>query len=75
MPPGTPEPLAELAASGLEYVRKVLAGEVLPDPTALKAAKMARDEVCGPIAQKVEASLTVSFAQLVEQSIAEGGGG
>jgi hypothetical protein len=59
VPDGAPAPLADLAGEALEVVASVLRGEVYDAQAAqvrLKAAAMAREEVCGPIKQRVEHS-------------------
>jgi hypothetical protein len=75
VPEGTAPELAELADDALALIATTLR-EPIYDPQValakLKLAQAARAEVCGPIAQKHEHTVAVSFAQLVEQSIAEG---
>jgi hypothetical protein len=60
--------LADVAGEALEQVVKVMQGKYLfAGGTILGAAKMIREEVCGPIAQKVLVA-AVSLEDLVKQS-------
>lgn len=58
IPQGTDPGHAALADLALEKVRAVLAGEVfhINHAGVLKAATIAREEVCGPVKQRVEHS-------------------
>lgn len=57
VPEGTPEVLADLAGESLEAIASVMRGKKCLDSFArLNAAKAIREEVCGPVAKKVEHS-------------------
>lgn len=57
VPDGTPKDLREVADEALGTVAAIMRGEFYDAQAAstrLRAAAMAREEICGPIAQKVQ---------------------
>jgi hypothetical protein len=54
VPPGTPEPLAELADETLETLARVMRKPKRGDFIRLQAATAIRADICGPPTQKVE---------------------
>lgn len=57
VPPGTPEPLADLAGEALETVADVMRGKVYRGGfERLTAARTVREEICGKVADKHEHS-------------------
>lgn len=71
VPDGTPYEAAELADEALGTVVEVMRGNVWYQAAGprLKAATVLREEICGPLAQKVEHSGTVTLEHLVLASM------
>lgn len=72
VPDDAPEAAAELAGEALERLVGIMYGKVSfrKAPSALKAAAMIREEICGPLTQKVEVKGSLSLADLVTKATA-----
>lgn len=69
VPPDMPEPLAEVADDALQTVIDVMNGKVLRGSLArLGAARTLRDEVCGPLAQKLDVNVNVGLAERLQRA-------
>lgn len=53
VPEGTPEPLAELADEALATVAEVMRGQVRRGTERLNAARVVREEICGPVPKQL----------------------
>lgn len=70
VPDGTPEDVALLADRALMRIADVMEERVdfMRAGHVLKAATQLRNEVCGPIAQKLEVKADDSFAELLKEA-------
>ena len=70
IPAGTPEALAAVADEAFSTVVAVMRGKVGHEVTArLNASRYVREEICGPIAQKVELEVGKSLADRLTRAM------
>jgi len=68
VPEGIPEPLAEIADEAFDVVVSCMRGDVSSELTGrLSASKYVREEICGPIAQKLEVNLGKGLAERIKK--------
>lgn len=70
VPEGTPEELADLAGEALETVADVMRGRFRRGGTErLNAARAVREEVCGPVKQKLEHTGSIEITKIVREIV------
>jgi hypothetical protein len=70
IPVGTPEDLAEVADEAFSTVVDVMRGKVGHEVTArLNASRYVREEICGPIAQRVELEVGKNLADRLSRAM------
>lgn len=68
VPEATPEPVAAVADEAFETVVRMMRGEEFDASMAavkLRAAAMVREEICGPVKQRVE----VNFSEMTDEQL------